>query len=157
MKEGFGKILCEEELLLRMALNPWFKLPHIKHMQPDKLEDIKLKMVDILKSFVCLDAPSSNDVSTTDNPPKKPRFWRIQETPSSTTNERSEMSLRMEVESWIDPVDELTSFNIHMFPKQNRDAWIKSFIKYNTAIPSSAAVERLFSIGSDILRPKGTV
>ena len=70
--------------------------------------------------------------------------------------ERVEMSLCMEVEAWIDPLDELRSLNIHMFPKLNRNARVKAFVHYNTAIPSSAAVERLFSIGSDIMRPKRT-
>ena len=40
------------------------------------------------------------------------------------------------------------------FPMLNRAAWIDLFIKYNTPLPSSAAVERLFSMGSDVLRAK---
>ncbi|KAG0724920.1 hypothetical protein GWK47_039601 [Chionoecetes opilio] len=41
-----------------------------------------------------------------------------------------------------------------MFPALSRVAWVDVFVKYNTAIPSSAAVERLFSQGSDIMKAK---
>ncbi|KAG0726090.1 hypothetical protein GWK47_037303 [Chionoecetes opilio] len=41
-----------------------------------------------------------------------------------------------------------------MFPAPSHPAWVDVFVKYNTAIPSSAAVERLFSQGSDIMKAK---
>ena len=41
----------------------------------------------------------------------------------------------------------------HCFPFLHREAWIYAFEKYNT-VSSSAAVERVFAVGSDILRPK---
>ena len=38
------------------------------------------------------------------------------------------------------------------FPAYNRDAWLQKFKRFNSAISSLAAVERLFAVGSDILR-----
>ena len=40
------------------------------------------------------------------------------------------------------------------FPAYKRDAWLQKFKRFNIAIPSSSAVERLFAVGSDILRSK---
>ena len=40
------------------------------------------------------------------------------------------------------------------FSAHERDAWLQKFKRFNIAIPSSAAVERLFAVGSDILRSK---
>jgi hypothetical protein len=34
------------------------------------------------------------------------------------------------------------------------EALKSNFLKYNTPVPSSAAVERVFSLGKDILQPK---
>jgi len=39
-----------------------------------------------------------------------------------------------------------------LFPSTHCKVWIKPFLKNNTPIPSSAAVKRLFSTASDILR-----
>ena len=40
------------------------------------------------------------------------------------------------------------------FPAYKRDACLQIFKRFNTALLSSAAVERLFAVGFDILRSK---
>ena len=47
------------------------------------------------------------------NPTKKTRFWSIEETSPSSTIQQGKMSIRMEVESGINTLDELVSMNMN--------------------------------------------
>ena len=62
-----------------------------------------------------------------------------------------DLKLAMDCWKWTNTSTPLTK---DIFPFQHRQNLLNLFIKYNTPLPSSAAVERIFSIGGDILRAK---
>ena len=47
-----------------------------------------------------------------------------------------------------------TQFQLESFPVFHRRAWIEVSLKYNTGISSSAAIKHVFSVGSDVMKPK---
>ena len=60
--------------------------------------------------------------------------------------------IRKELQTWARSKE--AEVKPEHFPSLHRDKWIALFIKYNTPLPSSAAVERMFSTAGDVLRPK---
>ncbi|KAG0716070.1 hypothetical protein GWK47_010500 [Chionoecetes opilio] len=86
-------------------------------------------------------------------------FFKTLRTPGSTATEgtnSTHLSNKMgkELESWCSEKQINILLEQTMFPAFYRAAWVDVFVKYNTAIPTSAAVERLFSQGSDIMKAK---
>ena len=54
------------------------------------------------------------------------------------------------LDEWVQQIREKVTPN--RFPSLHREAWTYAFKKYNSAVSSSAAVERVFSVGSGVLR-----
>ncbi|KAG0727703.1 hypothetical protein GWK47_034103 [Chionoecetes opilio] len=71
-----------------------------------------------------------------------------------TNSTRLSNKMGKELGSWCSKKQRNKLLEQAMFPALSRAAWVDVFVKYNTAIPSSAAVERLFSQGSYIMKAK---
>ncbi|KAG0725622.1 hypothetical protein GWK47_000437 [Chionoecetes opilio] len=71
-----------------------------------------------------------------------------------TNSTRLSNKMRKELESWCSEKQRSKVLEQAMFPALSRVAWVDVFVKYNTAIPSSAAVKGLFSQGVDIMKAK---
>ncbi|KAG0714914.1 hypothetical protein GWK47_013177 [Chionoecetes opilio] len=71
-----------------------------------------------------------------------------------TNSTRLSNKMGKELESWCSEKQRNKLLEQAMFLALSRAAWIDVFVKYNTAIPSSAAVDKLFSQGSDVMKTK---
>ncbi|KAG0710226.1 hypothetical protein GWK47_023255 [Chionoecetes opilio] len=71
-----------------------------------------------------------------------------------TNSTRLSNKMGKELESWCSEKQWNKLLEQAMFPALSHAAWVDVFVRYNTAIPSSAAVEGLFSQGSEIMKAK---
>lgn len=151
LEKRFGKYFDDEYYLLAASFHPQFRLSWLPWYfdEPTEVHDrMKRKMIELLES-------SANDVSEATMSSDTDNDFDGDTSDTFFASLFSQSKRR--TSSHADRVQEFLS---SAAPKQiDANSFVDEklkqlFIKYNTAVPSSAAVERLFSVGKDILKPK---
>ncbi|KAG0716344.1 hypothetical protein GWK47_009958 [Chionoecetes opilio] len=130
--------------LMARAIHPLFKLPVVRLLNPEKVDAVKSRLLFEVTEQAVLDTSegSSPDEDEEDD------FFLALRSPGPTATEgtnSTRLSNRMgkELESWCSEKQRNKLLEQAMFPALSLAAWVDVFVKYNTAIPSSATVERL--------------
>ncbi|KAG0728481.1 hypothetical protein GWK47_032368 [Chionoecetes opilio] len=139
------------EIVLPTAIHPLL-LPVIRFLNPEKVDAVISRLLFDVTEQAVLDTSegSSPDEDEEDD------FFKALKSPGHTATEGTNstcLSNKMgkELESWCSEKQRNNQLEQAMFPALFRAAWVDVFVKYNTAIPSSAAVERLLLRG-DIMK-----
>ncbi|KAG0716034.1 hypothetical protein GWK47_001147 [Chionoecetes opilio] len=137
------------------AIHPLFKLPVVHLLNPEKVDAVK----SILLFEVTKQAVLDTSEGSSPNEDEEYDFFKALRSPGPTATEgtnytRLSNKMGKELESWCSEKQRNKLLEQAMFPALSRATWVDVFVMYNTAIPSSAAVERLFSQGVDIMKVK---
>ncbi|KAG0725708.1 hypothetical protein GWK47_038100 [Chionoecetes opilio] len=146
---------CGEDIEILETIHSFFNLPVVLLLNPGTVDDVISRLLFEVTGQAVLDTSegSSQDEVEEDD------FFKAWMSPGPTATEgtnstRLSNKMGKELESWCSEKQRNKLLEQAMFPAPSHPAWVDVFVKYNTTIPNSAFVERLFSQGSDIMKAK---
>lgn len=135
---------CDKSALLATITHPYFKLRWAPKEDRKKLQEIFLNELEV--------SSTENKISQTETNSYRrvsPEYFLFEDiSEDSGTDANMNNKVQLQGLQYLQNNDTNLSM-LELYPDVK-----KTFIKYNTAIPSSAPVERLFSYAGMILRPK---
>jgi hypothetical protein len=142
----FSNQLEDLDCIIASAFHPQFKLTWCK--DESKLKEVRQKMISLVDGKLSNTIAQATSSSSSDDEENADSFFNeLQKTRDHTHANEGDRLVKNYLESPLStalPAPE-------SFPC---DPFLEIFVEYNTPIPSSAAVERMFSLGKDILKPK---
>ncbi|XP_077380569.1 uncharacterized protein LOC144020710 isoform X1 [Festucalex cinctus] len=148
----FVSLFEDQDLLMASALHPSFTPAVLSKIVPDQANAIKDRIFKELKAMV---QSTEQQQATQAQPQVKSHqdrvFKELFGTDQMLISQDVDQVLLASIQDWK-PQREALSWAA--FPKAHREAWVDLFIKYNTPLPSSAAVETMFAKASNIFKPK---
>jgi hypothetical protein len=163
LKTRFQHLQNDEKCQLAAAFHPVFRT--LPWLAEEKRAGLKKKMQDLiaedLKKRVEKAPLTSAEVTHNDDAGTSaelidvvPEFWQsmYETTNAKARRDLYDVNATKIVDDWTKTFTR--SRTLHDSDFMREPSLIDLFIKYNTPVPSSAAVERLFSQSGDILRPK---
>ena len=144
----FGHLYEDMNVLLASALHPHYTPVVLSVLAPAGIDAIKQMLVTELKQII------SSEVEVEEQPGPSGHQDVEAHLPGGGDAARRSQEVEEAIDQWVQAPSDIP-ISRDLFPVEHRAAWLQLFIKYNTALPSSTAMERLFSAaGGDILGAK---
>lgn len=156
VKKRFENILKNNEMQCATALLPKFKLKFFKKYMPEVVKNISSKLENEFQNI--LNASNSNNNNSNSNNNNNNNN-------NNNTSNINDLDLSTSTFFESDDEEETSSEFLKLYEnyssidqlKEKKFVGLKKlFLKYNSAMPSSASVERLFSCAKKVLSPSRT-